>query len=234
MKRLLLSMLMLATAATSLFAQENIWQPTGVWPFVNQRFMTATVLAGFVKPSKTVVPANIHIGNQTLWYSQNDTTMEATRGSILRVEFSNGDVYVPVGLQYMGKVVKEDTIDGKLGRVIKVVLPDQKRIDDTAQNLINQTTMLQGASMGGLTSLIAGMADANGGIKQEEQPIPLEKVFYFLYNNEIFEATNKNILKRLPKHRRNEYRNFTRSAEIISTNESSMVKVWDEFFLKTK
>jgi hypothetical protein len=61
-------MLMLATAATSLLAQENIWQPTGVWPFVNQRFMTATVLAGFVKPSKTVVPANIHIGNQTLWY----------------------------------------------------------------------------------------------------------------------------------------------------------------------
>ena len=76
------------------------------------------------------------------------------------------------------------------------------------------------------------MADANAGIRQEEQPIPTVNRFYFLYGGEVFEATDRNILKRINQERRKEYRIFTRSAEIISTNLSSMLKVWENFFVK--
>jgi hypothetical protein len=225
---------MLIAAWSAASAQNKEWQPTGVWPFINQKFLPATVYAGYLRPSKTIVPCNIHIGKQALWYSQNDTLMEAIPGTVLRVEFSNGDVYVPVGVNSIGLVVCEDTIDGKLGRLIEVTAPNQSAIDDKARSMLNHTSMLQGGSMGSLTSLIAGVADVNGGVQQEELPIPLSRTYYFLFNGEIFEANNKNILKRLTKERRSDYRKFTRSAEIISDNRSSMIKVWNEFFAKKK
>ena len=66
----------------------------------------------------------------------------------------------------------------------------------------------------------------------EEQPLPLTDEYYFQVRGEIFPATTKQILNRIDPKRKQEYRNFTRSAEIISTNESSMLKVWKEYFLK--
>ena len=66
----------------------------------------------------------------------------------------------------------------------------------------------------------------------EAEPLPMVDVFYFQVRGEIFPFTTKNVLERIDQRRRKEYRAFTRSAEIISSNESSAVKVWREFFLK--
>ncbi len=226
----LFSIILSVLLCAPLCAQKE-WKPTGEWPFINQRFRTATVYSGVLSVTKTIVPCNIHIGNQTLWYAQNDTMMEANRGTIIRVEFPDSSVYVPVSTMAFGRVVREDSIGGQLARLLHVTEVDREQVD---RNGVNATTMTSGLLQSGsgfLSSLSAHIADANGGIREEEQPLPLNHSFYILFKKQIFEATEKNILKYINQDRRKEYRNFTRSAEIISTNESSMVKVWDTFFV---
>lgn len=205
----------------------NDWEPTGNWPFINRRFSTATVYTGLFSRAKTVVPCNIHVGKQTLWYSQNDTLMEAIPGNVLRVDFPNGDTYIPVGReQAFGRIVREDSIDGKVARVICVRALNQKELDQRYVDYLNKTqNVLQGSSL-------SAMADSEGGRVLEEEALPLTNIFYFQINGEIFQATPKNILAHIPQQRRKEYRVYTRSAEVISTNESSMLKVWEDFFLK--
>ena len=231
MSKLLALAFVFCSALTDVCAQKVEWQPTGVWPFVHRRFETATVVSGFVKPHKTMVPCNIHIGNQTLWYVQNDTLMEAMPGSVLRVEFTEG-VYIPIGGNKFGKIIRDDSIGGSLARVIKVEEVDSRELKrNTLEN--SQVTSSMLASAGGLfSSLAARISDANAGIKAEEQPIPLNYLYYFVYKNEVFEASERNILKHIDPARKKEYKAFTRSAEVISKNESSIMKIWENFFLK--
>jgi len=229
MKRNILVLLLVCWACLPLVAQNNTdWIPTGVWPFINKQFRTATVYTGLFNRSKTIVPCNIHVGNQTLWYSQNDTLMEAIPGSIIRVEFPNGDSYMPVGTeQSFGRIVREDTISGKVARLIEVKTVNQKELDQKYVDYLNKTqNVLQGASS------LSALADTEGGVIMEEQPLPMETFYYFQVRGEIFPATTKNILSRINPKRKKEYRIFTRTEEIISSNESSMQKVWKEFFLK--
>ena len=228
MKKILLSTLLALMSALTLSAQTaEEWTPTGVWPFINKHFRTATVYTGLFKRTKTVVPCNIHVGNQTLWYSQNDTLMEAITGSVIRVEFPNGDTYIPVGSeQAFGRIVREDSIDGSVARIILVRQLDQRALDQRYLDHINKTqNALQGM-------LLSHLADTEAGVIVEQEPLPMYNVFYFQVKGEIFPATPKNILAHINPKRKQEYRNFTRSAEVISTNESSMQKVWKEFFLK--
>ncbi len=203
------------------------WTPTRVWPFINRHFKTATIYIGIINRSKTVVPCNIHVGNNTLWYSQNDTLMEAIPNSIVMVEFSNGDRYMPVGSENMfGRIVREDTIAGRIARVIHIREVDRKALDQKYVDYLNKSqNVLQGANL----SMIA---DTQGGRIVEEEPLPMLDSFYFQLNGEIFPATTKNIMKRIDQKRRKEYLRFTRSAEIISSNESSILKIWNEFFLR--
>ena len=210
-------------------AQENSdWEPTGTWPFVNKQFRPATVYTGVFNRTKTIVPCNIHVGNQTLWYSQNDTLMEAIPGTIVRIEFPNGDVYMPVGSNNeLGRIVREDTIGGRVARIILARTLDRKALDQRYLDYWNKT---QNVLQGMVT--LSALADVEGGRILEEEPLPMMNVFYFQLNGEIFQATPKNILARINPKRKQEYRNFTRSAEIISTNLSSMLKIWQEYFLK--
>ncbi|MCM1312191.1 MAG: hypothetical protein NC252_04730 [Roseburia sp.] len=230
MSRLVL-IIAFCAAFLDLSAQQAEWQPTGVWPFAHRRFETATVVSGFVKMHKTTVPCNIHLGNQTLWYVQNDTLMEAVPGTILRVEFPK-DVYIPVGGNKFGKIIREDSIGGTLARVIKVEEVDYRELKRNSLESSEVTSSMLASAGGLFSSLAARISDANAGLKAEEQPIPIAVTYYFVYKNEVFEASEKNILKYIDPARKREYRAFTRSAEIISRNESSIMKVWENFFLK--
>lgn len=71
---------LLLVSISSIAVAQDDWVPTGVWPFLHEKFRVATVVAGFIRPSKTQVPCNIHIGRQTLYYAKDDTLMEATPG----------------------------------------------------------------------------------------------------------------------------------------------------------
>lgn len=220
---------LLLLCSSVLYAKD--WEPIGTWPFEYQTFQVATVYSGIYSVKKTQVPCNIHLGKQTLWFAQNDTLMEAVKGSILRVVFKNGDVFIPVnGGECIGKVEKEDTLVGKVGRVLHVRLVDQHAVDQRAVDLMNKTQNLQQTSLN-LGSWGAQLSDINSTINEEELPIPLIDVFYFQYNGEIFEAKEKQILSRINPSRKREYRNYTRKAEVISTSKSSMLKVWNDFFV---
>jgi hypothetical protein len=175
------------------------------------------------------------VGNQTLWYSQNDTLMEAIPGSVLRVVFPNGDTYMPVGSESrFGRIVREDSIDGRVARVICVRSVNQEKLDQKYLDYLNKTqNLLQGSlSINGVSMNMTDIASADDNDALELQPLPLTNEYYFQVRGEVFPATTKQILTRIDSKRKQEYRNFTRSAEIISSNESSMMKVWEEFFLK--
>lgn len=206
---------------------DDDWTPTGVWPFVNRHFKTATVYVGIINRSKTVVPCNIHVGNNTLWYSQNDTLMEAIPNSVVMVEFPDGVRYMPVGSENLfGRIVREDTIGGRVARVVHVREVDRHELDQKYVDYLNKSqNILQGSNL----SMIA---DTQGGRIVEEEPLPMKDSFYFQVKGELFPVTTKNIMKRIDQKRRKEYLRFTRSAEIISSNESSVLKIWNEFFLK--
>lgn len=206
---------------------DDSWTPTGVWPFINRHFKAATVYVGVVKRSKTVVPCNIHVGANTLWYSQNDTLMEAVPNSIVMVEFADGVRYMPVGSENMfGRIVREDTIGGRIARVIHIREVDRQALDQAYLDYLNKSqNVMQGANL-------YMIADTQGGRILEEEPLPMKDSFYFQVRGEMFPVTTKNIMKRIDQRRRKEYLRFTRSAEIISSNESSVLKIWNEFFLK--
>ena len=217
-------------AVLSMRAQKD-WEPIGTWPFEYKHFRVAIIYSGFFKVQKTEAPCNIHLGRQTLWFSRNDTLMEAIQGSILRVEFPNGDTFIPVDeSSNFGKILQQDTLNGKVARVLQVRRVDQHAVDQRAVDIMNNTQNLQQTSIN-LGNWGSQLSDANAAINEEELPVPLINVFYYQYNGEIFEATEKNILNRINPQRRKEYRNYTRQAEIISTNASSMLKVWNDFFV---
>ncbi|MBR4365887.1 MAG: hypothetical protein IKP43_03800 [Bacteroidaceae bacterium] len=220
-------MVLMAVLASvlSVSAQKDKWTPTGNWPFLNKKFMVATVVSGFVTPKKTVVPCNIHVGNQTLWYSDNDTLMEALPGSILRVEFSDSSVYVPVSGNTFGKIIHED----EHGRIINVKLVDFKKMKQDARGRNLNAFTLDGNGL--FPSITIDMINSYDS-RPDDQPLPLLNEFYFLIDKQLFKATEKNIINHIPAERRKEFRPFLRSAEIIMENESSIMKIWNEFFAK--
>lgn len=222
-------LLLLALSPCRTVAQD--WEPTGTWPFEYRTFQVATVYSGVFNIKKTQVPCNIHLGNQALWFVQNDTLMEALKGTVLKVEFRNGDTYIPVnGGEGFGKVIREDTLGGKVGRVIQVRLVDQRTVDQRAVDLMNLTQNMQQSTID-LGSWGAQLADVNSSIREEDLALPLINTFYFQFGGEIFEAKESKILQHIDPERRREYKNYTRSAEIISTSPKSMLKVWQDFFV---
>jgi len=220
--KILLCTLLLLLALPA--AAQDDWQPTGVWPFENQRFMPAEVVTGLVYKKKTLVPCNIHIGNQTLWYVKDDTLMEALPGTVNRVTFKNGDTYIPVSSNTFGKIVVEDSV----GKVVRVRLIDKQRFEEEGRSASNLGSFTLGGDFGEIGLDLIGSYIA----KPEEEPLPTLDHFFFVYKLEIFPVTDKEVLKRINPARRKEYKAFTRSAEILVHNERSVRKIWQEFFVK--
>ena len=106
MCKVLITLLLLTLGFAQSQAEE--WKPIGTWPFEYKNFQVATVYSGVFKIMKTQTPCNIHLGNQALWFVQNDTLTEAQRTSIIRVEFNNGDVFIVVGDTFEEEVIKNN------------------------------------------------------------------------------------------------------------------------------
>lgn len=198
------------------------WRPTGKWPFLLRRFEPATIVTGFVNKKKTVYPCNIHVGKQTLMYVLNDTLMQANPGNVNYVEFRNGDKYIAFGNTF-AQVVREDSV----GRVLRVRLIDDEKLKGSASDASNMSSFTLGGDFGELSIDFSGSYIVN----PEEEPLPIIDTYFLNFNREIFEVTDKNILQRIRQDRRKEYRAFTRSAEILSRNESSVLKIWEKFFV---
>lgn len=203
--------------------EERTWRPTGVWPFLNQRFLPAEVVTGMFTKKKTQVVANIHVANHSLWYVQNDTTLEADGSNINIVRFKNGDVYIPLDNKTLGKVIIDDD---SIGKVVMVRSIDPVKFEEQGRDASQMGTFSLSGDFGNIDLDLTSQYDG----KPEEKPLPILDTYYFIYNREIFEVTDKNILPRINPKRRKEYRAFTRSAEILVHQESSVRKIWNTFF----
>ncbi len=202
--------------------EDKDWIPTGQWPFVNRKFQPATVVTGFVGKKKTVLPCNIHIGKHTLMYVLNDTLMEADPTNVNYVEFKNGDKYQSIG-NVFAKIVHEDSI----GKILMVKTVDKSKLRQNFDDISTMGALTIGGDFGEISLDLMPAYVHN----PQEEPLPIIDTFFFNFNQEIFEVTNKNVLNHINQQRRREYRAFTRSAEILTHNESSVKKIWDNFFL---
>ena len=209
---------------------QDDWEPIGVWPFVYKNFRAATVETGIFSKKETTLPCNIHVGKGALWFSKdNETLMEAIPDNIRRVKFENGDVYMPIGQNNtFAKVLYDSELQGKTARVLMVRYVNQNAVDQQYLDYLNKT---QNALQGGSGLWFSQLADGAEVDEPEKQPVPLTNVFYFYFNGDLFEATTKNILSHINQQRRKEYRAYTRSAEVLSFSEKSMMGVWNDFFV---
>ena len=203
----------------SLFAQDD-WVPMDEFPLLYPRMQKATIHYGMFTESTKVAPCNIHIGTadkeHTLYYINDDgTLMETSPVNVRKVEFQDG-VYVPVSAGLFGKIVHEDSV----GKVIRVWDLDREKLK--AHKLTTHSST-ERVDLKMKTWYVPDKSDYE---------LPMKVVYYFNFRGEIFEISEKNILSHIDQKRRREYMAFTRSAEIISTNESSVMKIWREFFVK--
>ena len=224
-----IAFILLSAISVSGFAQQGEWEPIGVWPFIFKSFKPATVHIGLFSKKETVIPCNIHVGKNALWFAKDgETLMEAIPDNVRKVVFKDGSTYMPIGANNkFGEVIFEGELQGQTARVFLLKEVNQAAVDQQYVDYLNKTqNMLQGG--GG--AFFGHLADG-AGQNPENTPVPLKTTFYFLFKGELFEATTKNILAHIDPERKKEYKAYTRSAEVLSTSKVSMLKVWNDFFV---
>lgn len=213
--------------ATAAETTVSSWEPVPVWPFAYQEFTDANIYVG---EKKVKAKANIHLKNSNLWFissKDNKTKLEAT--SVKKVEFKNGDIYQDIN-GHLAKIVREDTINGDVRRLFHKRIINMEQFNDIYRQYNQQTGSDFGAAFDSFTSAVA---DNNGQTSIDYHPLPLQDLFYMEKNGEKFQMTESNIIKHLDnKSEKNAYRAYTRKAEILSGNLSSMMNVYTTFFLK--
>lgn len=230
MKKLAYTLFLLVMVMTS-YAQEVGWQPTGSWPFINEKFQKALIYTGNSKQSLQVM-ANIHVGNSTLWYESNGKRLQAKAGVVKKVVFS-GDNKTYYNIQgRLCRLIGEDVSKGSVSRLYMAEIVDKPRYEESVR-INRQSNMLLTGVIAGLESVATGVADNEGMRNVDEEPLPMVNKFYMLYKGDTFDVTEGNILKHLSsKEERNAYRAFTRKAEVLYGNEESVMTVWNTFFTK--
>lgn len=209
-------------------ATDDEWEPVPSWPFVYQEFCDATIHTNALQ--KVKAKANMHVGNRYVWYESRGQKLEVKRGIVTKVEFANGDIYYPIG-DRLCQVIREDSVKGKLTRLYMSREVDKDAFNEKAR--INSQSTLSLLDMpGALNSVANGVADREGGVRFDQEPLPMREKFYILYDGDTFEATESNILKHLSKQERSVYLTFTRKAEVLSYSRKSMENVWNTFFNK--
>lgn len=200
-------------------SSQTEWNPTCEFPLLFPRMEKATIHYGLIKDYTKLIPCNIHIGTaqkyqELIYLNDNGLLMEIDPSSLNYVEFPDGK-YMPIEQKYFGKIIREDSI----GKIVMVRDLDRDKLLEIQRTTLSISSKIDISILG-------------GKISQEELSIvPMYTKFFFVFNKEIFEVTDKNILAHINQSRRKEYRAYTRAAELISTNESSVVKLWEDFFV---
>lgn len=211
-------------------AQDVRWQPVSSWPFVYQQFQNAIIYTG---PDNKMLraQANIHVSNRMLWYDSYGKKLQAKEGIVNKVVFPDSIAYYNVKGR-LCSVLAEDTVNGKLCRLYVAEMVDKPRYDELVR-INRQSTMMIADIAPAFQDLASGVADNEGIRNVEQEPLPMLNKFYMLYNDELFEVNEGNILKHLgSREERNAYRAFTRKAEIMYGSKKSMLTVWSTFFVK--
>lgn len=225
-----LSTLLLLLVSLMTMAEEPQWQPTASWPFAYEKFQSALI---YTDKQSLKAMANIHVGTSTLWYESFGKRLQAKSDVVEKVVFADSTqtTYYNV-LGRMCHVLSEDVINGKVSRLYVAEVLDRPRFEESVR-VNRQSDMLMTGVIAGMENIASGVADNEGMRNVDKEPLPMVNKFYMLYNDETFEVTEGNILKHLgSKEERNAYRAFTRKAEVLYGSKTSMMTVWNTFFVK--
>ncbi|MBO5616225.1 MAG: hypothetical protein J5932_08960 [Prevotella sp.] len=207
---------------------DDKWQPVPSWPFIYSDFQSAVIKT--VKGTTVNAKANIHIGHHYLWYESKGKNLEAKKGTVKEVIFPNGKHHIAVG-DKICLIIKEDTIKGKLHRLLYSEEVDMPRYNDIVRN--NKAAESSSTiDFMGLNNLNLDVAVRESSNISEQEPLPIKNVFFIQIGDETFEATESNILQHLDKEERKVYKAYTRKAEIITSDMNSMLDVFTTFFLR--
>ena len=225
----ILTILFLSTICLASIAEDK-WHPIPSWPFVYSDFLPAVIHTHDGKALQ--VQANIHIGRHKLWYkSSKQENLEAKAGLIRDIRFSNNERYIEVNKKIC-LIVREDTIKNKVHRLLQSTEVDMPRYNEAVRDM-KMAESSSSFDIAGLNDLNLDMSVRESSEIAEQQPLPLQEVYYIQIDNNTFEATESNILKNLSgKEERNAYRAYTRKAEVLTGNVNSMLDVYTTFFLK--
>ena len=227
MRKHILTLTLLILCMLSASADDK-WQPVPSWPFIYSDFQSAVIKT--VKGTTVNAKANIHIGHHYLWYESKGKNLEAKKGTVKEVIFPNGKHYIAVR-DKICLVIKEDTIKGKLHRLLYSEEVDMPRYNDIVRN--NKAAESSSTiDFIGLNNLNLDVAVRESSNISEQEPLPIKNVFFIQIGDETFEATESNILQHLDKEERKVYKAYTRKAEIITSDMNSMLDVFTTFFLR--
>ena len=227
MRKHILTLTLLILCMLSASADDK-WQPVPSWPFIYSDFQSAVIKT--VKGTTVNAKANIHIGHHYLWYESKGKNLEAKKGTVKEVIFPNGKHYIAVR-DKICLVIKEDTIKGKLHRLLYSEEVDMPRYNDIVRN--NKAAESSSTiDFIGLNDLNLDVAVRESSYISEQEPLPIKNVFFIQIGDETFEATESNILQHLDKEERKVYKAYTRKAEIITSDMNSMLDVFTTFFLR--
>lgn len=208
---------------------ENSWTPTPAWPFVLAEFQESVIHTASGKTVKA--KANIHVGSLCLWYISNGKNLEAKKGIVDKVVFADGTKYIEA-YGKLCKVIREDSINGKIHRLLCSTEVEQSQYEEMVRNqrAAERSSMLD---IAGLNNMNLDMSVRGSASNADQEPLPIENRFYIQLGNDTFEAVESKILKHLKDNEeRKAYRAYTRKAEIITGNLSSMLDVYTTFFTK--
>ena len=170
------------------------------------------------------------------WLSKDALKLILEKGHYDNLNYFEDLLHIRIVLFYynekpiiIGPYLVEEMTIGQSIQVCNQV--DKKKMDEEAKSISQMGSFSLSSDAFGTIGL--DLMSAYVG-NPEEQPLPIIDTFYFIYNLEIFEFTDKNVLARIEPSRKKEYKAFTRSAEILSHTETSALKVWNEFFVKRK
>lgn len=215
-----------AAAAQPNNSPSEDWEPVAIWPFAYKEFKNAVIYTTMLQVVKG--KANIHVGNHYVWYESKGKRLEAKHGVVTKVVFEGGDTYYPVN-DKLCLVLREDTIEGKVCRLYMSHELNREEFNEMARRN-NHAVMSTIDGLGFLNGVASRVADNEGANMLEQEPLPMRDRFYMLYDGDVFEATESNILKHLSKQERIAYRAYTRRAEVLSYSRKSMMDVWITFF----
>lgn len=230
MKKIVYTLFFLFAAVVA-EAQDNEWQPISKWPFVYEKFQKLTTIYIGDGKQKLKTSANIHVGNSSLWYESRGKLLQAKADAINKIEFADGSRYYNVEGKIC-KLISEDSINGKIGRLYWAYQVDKQRFEEIVKANRQSSMMITDISPV-LQSVASEVADNEGTHDVEGEPLPMQNKFYMLYNDEVFEVNEGNILKHLgSREERNAYRAFMRKAEVLYGSMRSVKTVWNTFFVK--
>ena len=212
-KTMMLFLVLMATLGT--FAQ---YQPNTKWPYIYDDFTEGTIYSSDNK--KSTYKFNVHLSGNVLHYIGNDGRIyKADDRNVVRVEIGQ-DAYLFVNHQLMQLIAnKGDNV------LLKLVRADFERMVSDGGGAYGSS--LSSSATNKLSSLDLGGLNVpeHGKMLQEKRDgaeIPVNNVYFIIYNGKQFEATKGNIANAAGEARSAELKAFVKKNKIKWKDERSL------------